>query len=81
MNKFRSHTCAELSLKDDQNVVHISGWINKKRDHGGLLFIDLRDHYGITQCVFDSSLKDFNIIEALKLESIINGLWKSGKKG
>ena len=71
MNKFRSHTCAALSLKDDQTVVHISGWINKKRDHGGLLFVDLRDHYGITQCVFDSSLKDFNIIEALKLESII----------
>ncbi len=80
MNKFRSHTCAELSLKDDQNVVHISGWINKKRDHGGLLFIDLRDHYGITQCVFDSSLKDFNIIEALKLESIITVYGKVVKR-
>ena len=80
MNKFRSHTCAALSLKDDQSVVHISGWINKKRDHGGLLFVDLRDHYGITQCVFDSSLKDFNIIEALKLESIITVYGKVVKR-
>ena len=55
-------------------------WINKKRDHGGLLFIDLRDHYGITQCVFDSSLKDFNIIEALKLESIITVYGKVVKR-
>ena len=71
MNKFRSHNCGELSLKNDGNVVHLSGWVNKKRDHGGLLFIDLRDHYGLTQCVFDSNIKNFKIIESLKLESVL----------
>ena len=62
MNKFRSHNCGELSLKNNGEVVHIAGWINKKRDHGGLLFIDLRDHYGLTQCVFDSNIKNFEKI-------------------
>ena len=71
MNKFRSHNCGELSLKNDGNIVHLSGWVNKKRDHGGLLFIDLRDHYGLTQCVFDSNIKNFKIIESLKLESVL----------
>ncbi len=80
MNKYRSHSCAELSLKDDLKQVHISGWINKKRDHGGLLFVDLRDHYGITQCVFDSNIKDFNTIESLKLESVITVIGKVVKR-
>ncbi len=71
MNKFRSHNCGELSLKDNDKTVHLSGWINKKRDHGGLLFIDLRDHFGITQCVFDSNINEFEKIESLKLESVL----------
>ena len=50
MNKYRSHNCNELRKKDIGKNVFLSGWINKKRDHGNLLFIDLRDNYGITQC-------------------------------
>ncbi len=80
MNKFRSHNCGELSLKNNGEVVHISGWINKKRDHGGLLFIDLRDHYGLTQCVFDSKIKNFEKIESLKLESVIKVIGKVIKR-
>ena len=80
MNKFRSHNCGELSLKNDGNVVHLSGWVNKKRDHGGLLFIDLRDHYGLTQCVFDSNIKNFKIIESLKLESVLKIIGKVVKR-
>ncbi len=80
MNKFRSHNCGELSLKNDGNIVHLSGWVNKKRDHGGLLFIDLRDHYGLTQCVFDSNIKNFKIIESLKLESVLKIIGKVVKR-
>ena len=80
MNKFRSHNCGELSLKNDGIVVHLSGWVNKKRDHGGLLFIDLRDHYGLTQCVFDSNIKNFKIIESLKLESVLKIIGKVVKR-
>ncbi len=80
MNKFRSHNCGELSLKNSGNVIHLSGWINKKRDHGGLLFIDLRDHYGLTQCVFDSNIKNFEIIESLKLESVLKVIGKVVKR-
>ena len=80
MNKFRSHNCGELSLKNNGNAVHLSGWINKKRDHGGLLFVDLRDHYGLTQCVFDSNIKNFEIIESLKLESVLKVIGKVVKR-
>ena len=80
MNKFRSHNCGELSLKNNGNDVHLSGWVNKKRDHGGLLFIDLRDHYGLTQCVFDSNIKNFKIIESLKLESVLKIIGKVVKR-
>ena len=80
MNKFRSHNCGELSLKNNGNAVHLSGWINKKRDHGGLLFVDLRDHYGLTQCVFDSSIKGFKELESMKLESIIKVIGKVVKR-
>ena len=53
MNKYRSHNCNALRKKDVGSEVLLSGWINKKRDHGNLLFIDLRDNYGITQCIID----------------------------
>ena len=51
MSKYRTHTCGELTLNNKDQTIKLSGWINKKRDHGNLLFLDLRDHYGITQCV------------------------------
>ncbi len=71
MNKYRTHNCSELSEKDNKKKVHLSGWIHRKRDHGNLLFIDLRDHFGITQCVIENNNKDFSIIEKLKPESVI----------
>ena len=71
MNKYRTHTCGELNRKNkDQNII-LSGWINKKRDHGNLLFIDLRDNYGVTQCVIDKANKHFKELEKTQLESVI----------
>ena len=71
MSYFRSHNCGELSLKDIDKKVFVSGWINKKRDHGGVLFIDLRDHFGMTQCIVNSDNAMFSILETLKLESVV----------
>ena len=72
MNKYRTHTCGELTRNDNNKEVSLSGWINKKRDHGNLLFIDLRDNYGITQCVVDKNNKSFSSLEKLTLETVIN---------
>ena len=72
MNKYRTHTCGELSKKEKNKDVSLSGWINKKRDHGNLLFIDLRDNYGITQCVVEKTNIIFNEIEKQSLETVIN---------
>ncbi len=72
MNKYRTHTCGELSKKLKNKEVSLSGWINKKRDHGNLLFIDLRDNYGITQCVVEKNNENFNNLEKLPLETVIN---------
>ena len=72
MNKYRSHHCNELRKKDVGNKVLLSGWINKKRDHGNLLFIDLRDNYGITQCIIDKRKSFFQYaIEKIQLETVI----------
>ena len=71
MNKFRTHTCAELSEKEIGKNIYLSGWLHRKRDHGNLLFIDLRDHYGITQCVVENKNKFFSILEKLKPESVL----------
>ena len=71
MTKYRTHTCGELNLTHKNLEVTLSGWINKKRDHGNLLFIDLRDNYGLTQCVVDKSNSIFKKIEPLKLETVI----------
>ena len=60
MNKYRTHTCGELNLTHKGTKITLSGWINKKRDHGNLLFIDLRDNYGLTQCVIDKSNSIFS---------------------
>ena len=71
MNKYRSHTCDELTIKDKNKDVSLSGWINKKRDHGNLLFLDLRDNYGLTQCVIENKDPNFKEIEKLPLETVI----------
>ena len=71
MNKFRTHNCSELSEKDIKKNIKLSGWIHRKRDHGNLLFIDIRDHFGITQCVIENKDKNFKILEKLKPESVI----------
>ena len=71
MNKYRTHNCGELTKKNNKSNVILSGWINKKRDHGNLLFLDLRDNYGITQCVIENTHKDFKDIERLPLETVI----------
>ena len=71
MNKFRSHNCEELRKKDVGKKVFLSGWINKKRDHGNLLFIDLRDNYGITQCIIDKENPNFSKLEKMQLETVI----------
>jgi len=71
LSKYRKHTCGELNLNNKGNQTILSGWINKKRDHGNLLFIDLRDNYGLTQCVIDKSNSIFKDIEKLPLETVV----------
>ena len=71
MNKYRTHKCNELRKRDVDKSVSLSGWINKKRDHGNLLFIDLRDNYGITQCIIDKENKNFSELEKTQLETVI----------
>jgi aspartyl-tRNA synthetase len=71
VNKYRTHTCSELTIDSSGKDVVLSGWINKKRDHGNLLFIDLRDNYGMTQCIIDKNNENFNSLEKIQLESVI----------
>ncbi|MGB1919984.1 MAG: aspartate--tRNA ligase [Candidatus Puniceispirillaceae bacterium] len=71
MHAYRSHNCVELSEANVGEKVRLSGWINRKRDHGQLVFVDLRDHYGLTQCVIDSSDACFEMVEATRLESVV----------
>ena len=71
MSKYRTHTCGELNKKHKNQAVSISGWVNKKRDHGNLLFLDLRDNYGITQCVIDKENSNFKELEKLPLETVL----------
>ncbi|NQV44511.1 MAG: aspartate--tRNA ligase, partial [Rhodospirillales bacterium] len=71
MHLYRTHTCGELRLDQAQTEARISGWIHRKRDHGNLLFVDLRDQYGMTQCVIDSSSPLFDQVESLRPESVI----------
>ena len=71
MHAFRSHTCGELNEAHVGQTVRLSGWVNRKRDHGQLVFVDLRDHYGLTQCVVDSSDDTFAAVEATRLESVV----------
>ena len=71
MHAYRTHTCGALRAADAGSTVRLSGWIHSKRDHGGLLFIDLRDHYGITQCVLPTGSAAFAAADALRVESVI----------
>ena len=70
-NKYRTHNCNELRKEHVGKNVVLSGWINKKRDHGNILFIDLRDNYGITQCIIDKENSNFNDLEKKQLETVI----------
>ena len=71
MNKYRTHNCSELSEKEINKTVQLSGWLHRKRDHGNLLFIDLRDHYGVTQCVIENNNNFFSVLEKTKPESVL----------
>ena len=71
MNKYRSHNCSQLNEKNIGKKIKLSGWIHRKRDHGNLLFIDIRDHFGVTQCVIENKDKNFKVLEKLKPESVI----------
>jgi aspartyl-tRNA synthetase len=71
MHAYRSHTCAALRATDAGAIARLSGWVHSKRDHGGLLFIDLRDHYGMTQCVFPAGSPAFAAADAVRPESVI----------
>ncbi len=71
MHKYRTHTCSEITKKNSDSTVKLSGWIHRKRDHGNLLFFDLRDHFGLTQCVIENSNKFFKIVEKIKPESVV----------
>ena len=71
MNKYRTHNCNELNKDNSGQEIILSGWVNKKRDHGNLLFIDLRDNYGMTQCIIDKSNESFKLLEKIQLESVI----------
>jgi aspartyl-tRNA synthetase len=71
MHPYRTHTCGELRLSHENQTVRLSGWVHRKRDHGSLLFIDLRDHYGLTQCVIDRSSPLLDKVESVKNESVV----------
>ncbi|MGC8846700.1 MAG: OB-fold nucleic acid binding domain-containing protein, partial [Candidatus Hydrogenedens sp.] len=71
MHLFRTHNCNQLRKSDVGKVVKLSGWVHTKRDHGGVIFIDLRDHYGITQIVVNPDLPFFSEVESVRNESVI----------
>jgi aspartyl-tRNA synthetase len=71
MHPYRTHSCGALSASDVGATVRLSGWVHRKRDHGNLLFVDLRDHFGITQCVLDSDSPHFTALEGLRVESVV----------
>src|SRR5258705_3679609 len=83
MHRYRSDTCGALRASDIGNDVRLSGWCHRIRDHGGLLFIDLRDHYGLTQCVVDPDSGAFKDAEKLRSEWVvrIDGKGRRGPDG
>ncbi|MET3435382.1 aspartate--tRNA ligase [Sphingomonas sp. 1185] len=83
MHAYRTHTCAALTADAVGQTVRLSGWVHRKRDHGGVLFVDLRDHYGITQIVADSDTPALAVLEAVRVESVvtIDGVVKARSAG
>src|SRR5215472_10272053 len=71
MHAYRTHTCGQLRLADDGRTARLSGWVHRKRDHGDLLFVDLRDHYGITQLVAAKGNAHLDALSHVPLESVI----------
>jgi len=71
MHRYRTHSCNDLRIENAGQQARLSGWVHRKRDHGNLLFVDLRDHFGITQCVLDVTSPVFAAVEAARLESVI----------
>jgi aspartyl-tRNA synthetase len=80
MHAYRTHTCGALRLADVGQQVRLSGWVHRKRDHGNLVFIDLRDHYGLTQCVLDVSSPLFKAVEQTRVESVVTVTGKVVKR-
>src|SRR5579863_9350363 len=72
MHAYRTHTCGALRLADAGASARLAGWVHRRRDHGQLLFVDLRDHYGVTQCVIDVSSPLFAVVDALRLETVVS---------
>src|SRR5687767_9929503 len=83
MHPYRTHNCGQLAATEVGQEVRLSGWVHRKRDHGGVLFVDLRDHYGITQIVADSDSAALGLLESLRVESVvtIDGLVKQRSEG
>ena len=71
MHIYRTHTCGQLRKEHVGQTVRLSGWVNRRRDHGGLLFIDLRDHYGLTQCVIEPDAKAFTEVDKARAEWVM----------
>lgn len=71
MHLYRSHTCGALRASDVGQTIRLSGWVHRKRDHGGVLFVDLRDHYGMTQIVADADSPALAVLEGLRVESVV----------
>ena len=71
MHAYRTHTCAQLRASDVGQTVRLSGWVHRKRDHGGVLFVDLRDHYGLVQIVADSDSEALKLLETIRAESVV----------
>lgn len=71
MHAYRTHTCAALTASNVGDIVRLSGWVHRKRDHGGVLFVDLRDHYGITQIVAKAGTDTMQLLERLRVESVV----------
>src|SRR6202046_2997228 len=71
MHAYRTHTCGQLRKADVGQTVRLSGWVHRRRDHGGLIFIDLRDHYGLTQCVIEPGAAAFAAVDSARAEWVL----------